>query len=109
MRGMRPRPKPIAIYARQSDDTSGLGMAVARQVQECRALARALGLGSDVELFVDNDVSATKIRKRGEYQRLLEAIKAGEHDTLLIWHNDRLHRRPIELEEFIEIAEAADL
>ena len=42
-------------------------------------------------------------------ERLLAALRGGEHDTLVVWHNDRLHRRPIELEEFIAVAEKIDL
>ena len=33
---------------------------------------------------------------------MLEAIREGEADAVLVWHMDRLHRRPIELEEFAD-------
>ena len=37
---------------------------------------------------------------------MLAGIEAGRLDGLIVWHPDRLHRSPIELEEFIQLVEA---
>lgn len=58
-------------------------------------------------VYVDNDLSAYSGKPRPEYRRLLAAIEAGEVGAVVAWHNDRLHRSPLELEEFIGVVEAA--
>ena len=40
------------------------------------------------------------------YQALLDAVKEGEVDGLVVWHNDRLHRHQRELEDFIDLVDA---
>jgi DNA invertase Pin-like site-specific DNA recombinase len=100
---------PYAIYVRQSLDRTGAGLAVGRQLEDCQALAGRLGLVGGGVAYSDNDVSATRGRRRPGYDDLLGALRRREHDTLLVWHNDRLHRRPAELEEFIAVAESCHL
>lgn len=95
-----------AIYCRISDDRTGAGLGVARQEQDCRDLAATLS-AEVVEVYVDNDISASDKRKdRPAYRALLEAVRAGQVDVVLAWHTDRLHRRPLELEEWIDACEA---
>lgn len=102
-------PERAAVYCRISDDREGRALGVARQEQDCRALAERKGW-LVAGLYVDNDISAADPRKRRpEYERLLEDIKSGLFDAVVVWDSDRLHRRPIELERFVEIAEAAGL
>ena len=36
---------------------------------------------------------------------MLAAVQTGKIDTILAWHPDRLHRSPVELEEFITLVE----
>lgn len=60
-----------------------------------------------VDVYVDNDVSAWSGKHRPEYLRLIEDLRSGEIDALVVWHADRLHRHPRELEEFIEICATA--
>jgi len=59
------------------------------------------------DIYVDNDISAWSGKARPEYQRLCDDIKAGVVDGLVVWHTDRLHRHPRELEDFITLIEAA--
>jgi len=92
-----------AIYARQSLDKSGEGTAVGRQLTECRRLAKSQGLPVAVE-FVDNDVSATK-GTRPEFARMLSLVRAGEINTIITWHTDRLYRRLRDLVDLVELAE----
>ena len=90
-----------AVYARiSSDDGSALG--VSRQVEDCRKLAD--GLGWEVaEEYIDNDVSAFSGKRRPAYERMLADLVDGFRDAVLVYHPDRLTRRPLELEKFLEV------
>lgn len=91
------------IYARiSSDDGSALG--VARQIQDCTREAERRGWPV-VEVFTDNDVSASKSKPRPEYLRLLASIESGHIDAVVVWDIDRLTRTPMELESFIIITD----
>lgn len=95
------------IYARISQDREGAGLGVKRQVADCRALSESLG-GTVVAVHSDNDTSAylTRRKPRPGYRALLDDVRAGRVDRVFVWHNDRLHRSPAELEEWIEACEA---
>jgi DNA invertase Pin-like site-specific DNA recombinase len=97
-----------AIYTRISKDREGAGLGVERQEMECQALAERLGWAV-VATFTDNDISAASGKPRPGYRAMLDAIGAGRVDAVIAWHTDRLHRRPIELEEFISLAEERSL
>jgi DNA invertase Pin-like site-specific DNA recombinase len=92
------------VYARISSDRDGTQLGVTRQLKDCRKLAESRDW-TVVEEYVDNDVSAFSGRVRPEYERLLDAIKDGVLDALVVYNADRLLRRPRELEELIAIAE----
>lgn len=95
-----------AIYLRQSKDREGNELAVDRQREDCVALCTAKGW-TPTE-YMDNDCSASN-GSRPNYQRLLTDIRAGRVDAVVVWDLDRLHRRPIELEEFISLADEKHL
>ena len=97
-----------AIYARISSDQDGTALGVARQLDDCRRLASDLGWPVADE-YVDNDISAYSGKRRPEYQRLLVDISERRRDAVIVYHSDRLTRRPIELEQFLEVATAANL
>jgi len=92
-----------AVYLRQSEDTQQTGLAVDRQRAGCLDLCATRGW-TPIE-YVDNHVSATSGKARPEYERMLADIKAGTIDAVVAWDLDRLHRRPIELEHFIDLAD----
>jgi DNA invertase Pin-like site-specific DNA recombinase len=92
-----------AVYLRQSRDTNGTGLAVARQREDCLKLCGDRGWET-VE-YVDNDTSASTGKRRAAYERMLKDIQAGKLDAVVAWDLDRLHRRPIELEHFIDLAD----
>lgn len=98
-----------AVYCRISDDRSGKEAGVTRQREDCIALVEgngwALVQDDQHDTFTDNDISAFTGRKRPAYARLVEAVTAGEVDYIVTWHNDRLHRRPVELEGLITLVE----
>ena len=59
------------------------------------------------DVYVDDDVSAYREKDRPEYRRMIEDIRAGSIDAVVVWHLDRLHRHPRELEAFFEVCDAA--
>lgn len=98
--------RSAAIYARISSDPKGEGLGVERQITDCEALAGSLGWRV-ADIYVDNDVSAWSGKARPEYERLCDDIKAGVVDALVVWHADRLHRHPRELEDFMALCDTA--
>lgn len=99
-----PRPR-AAIYTRLSRNRDGEQSAsTQRQEKACRKLAGERGW-EVVEVHVDDDVSAYKPRSRPGYSALLASIEAGAVDAVVTWAADRLHRRPVELESFVELIE----
>ena len=100
--------KEAFIYCRISQDRDGAGLGVGRQEEDCRILAEEHGL-SVVRVFVDNDISAYSGKKRPGYAEMLAALKRGEASVVICWHSDRLHRSPLELEEYIAICREHDV
>ncbi len=98
--------KAAAIYCRISSDPTGEAAGVARQQADCEALARRKGWPI-AEIYTDNDLSAYNGKVRPAYQRLLADMEDGRVDGAIVWHEDRLHRQPRELEHFIDLATAA--
>lgn len=94
-----------AIYTRISDDQTGRGLGVARQLEDCKALADKHGW-KVVKCFDDNDISAYSGKIRPGFEAMLTAMSSGEFDALLCWHTDRLYRNMGDLERVIEIADA---
>ncbi len=92
---------------RQSSDPRGDRLGVDRQRQDCIALCEAKKW-SFAE-YVDNDTSASPRKPRPAYQQLLNDIRNDAIRAVVVWDLDRLHRRPIELEDFILLADAKNV
>lgn len=97
-----------AIYARISSDQDGTALGVQRQVEDCQALADSLGWPVG-DVYVDNDVSAWSGKRRPEYERMLTDLGDRTRDAVLVYHLDRLVRRPLELEQFLPVLTAANV
>ena len=105
----------FVLYLRQSQDKTGQGVAIERQRKECLKYAKSHQIALATEpgpdgkrthvAYVDNDKSASK-GVRPEYQRLLRDIDSGRVTGVMAWDLDRLHRQPMELETFINLADA---
>jgi DNA invertase Pin-like site-specific DNA recombinase len=96
--------KPIraVIYARISEDTAGEARGVARQLDDCRALAASRGWEVAGE-FTDNDVSAFTGAKRPGYAALMAAVEAREVDRIVVYMTSRLWRSRKERAAAIEV------
>ena len=91
-----------AIYCRISLDATGEELGVTRQLEDCKALVATLGW-TIVDIYIDNDISATSGKPRPQYRRMLAAIEQGEIDVIVAWAPDRIYRRLADLEELIAI------
>jgi DNA invertase Pin-like site-specific DNA recombinase len=96
----------VGLYARISSDREGDGLGVARQLRDCERLAADKGWEVAGE-YVDDDVSAYSGRGRPEYARLLDDLRDGIISGVVVYHLDRLHRQPKELEEFFDVCKTA--
>lgn len=91
------------IYCRQSKDyLVGIG----HQLKANEKLAAERGY-EVVARVSDNDISASKARKRLGYDKLMAMVRGGELDVVQVTQMDRLYRQPIELEHIIPQIEAA--
>jgi DNA invertase Pin-like site-specific DNA recombinase len=97
-----------AMYLRISEDRTGEQLGVVRQREDCEELCRSKGWGTPVP-YIDNDTSATNGKPRPAYAQMLSDIRAGSIAAVVSWDLDRLHRRPVELEEFMQLADAKHL
>ena len=96
------------IYARISSDRDGEALGVKRQLADCHAEAERRGWPVANE-YVDNDISAYSGKTRPAYQRMLTDLREGVIDALIVYHLDRLHRRPKEFEDFVEVCDRAGM
>lgn len=81
-------------------------MGVSRQLEDCNQLAKLRGWAV-AETYLDDDVSAYSGRPRPQYERMLDDLRTGSINAVLVYHLDRLHRQPKELEEFFEVCKEA--
>lgn len=92
-----------AVYLRISSDPTGQQLGTARQRTACLALCDQRGWS--VTEYVDNDISASSGKRRPAYERMLADVRDGRIGAIVAWDLDRLHRRPIELESFMALAD----
>jgi DNA invertase Pin-like site-specific DNA recombinase len=97
-------PQLAVIYCRMSEDREGGGLGIDRQREDCEQLAASLGL-KVLRVYPDNDLSAYSGKPRPQYRQMLEDLRNGAAGVVIAWHTDRLHRSPVELEEYIDICE----
>jgi len=92
------------VYLRISSDPKDKKLGITRQREDCLKLCADKGW-TPVE-YVDNDISAASGKTRPAYERMLTDITDGTIAAVVAWDLDRLHRRPIELERFMTLADA---
>jgi site-specific DNA recombinase len=95
-------PTRVIAYARQSKDAQD---GIDRQVEDCTAVAARHGW-TVARVIVDNDTSASSRKPRPGYRELLAEIDAGGASVVVLAQaQDRLLRKPIEMEELIDLVE----
>lgn len=95
----------VAIYVRISRDRKGEMLGVERQRPPCIELVERYGWTVG-EIYTDNDVSAYSGKRRPDYERMCADLRAGAVNAVVVWRDDRLHRNPRELEDFIDLIES---
>src|SRR5688500_9482978 len=99
-----------AIYARISEDRRHFDEGVQRQRDIGREIAARKGWAvAEEDIYVDNDVKASKGSKRARegYEQLLTKLADGQLDAVVVSMEDRLQRQVIELAEFLKVCEDA--
>lgn len=94
----------VGVYVRISKDATGEGLGIARQESLCREKAAHLGW-TVAKVYPDNDRSAYSGKTRESYLAMLDDIRSGLIDAVVVYDLDRLHRSPRELESFIDLAD----
>lgn len=96
----------VAAYCRISRDRPDDELGVTRQLNDCKALVAARNWHL-FDAYIDNDAGAwdEKRKKRPQYDRMIEDVKAGRIHKIVVWHTDRLHRSMRELEDLIDLVE----
>lgn len=97
-------PTKAGIYCRISSDRNGEALGVARQLDACTEYAERNGW-TVRNTYQDNDVSATRAKRRPQYERMMKDAREGVIDGVIVWDVDRLTRKPRELEDVIDLAE----
>jgi site-specific DNA recombinase len=90
-------------YQRASRDRKEQGKSVGDQGRLNAAEVERQGW-SDAGSFTDNDLSASRYarRERADFERLIEAIRAGKGDVLVVWEISRKER---DLAVYVQIRE----
>jgi site-specific DNA recombinase len=99
-----------AVYARLSIEREASSDNVETQIEECQAHIEDQGWTVGC-ISSDSDISASKYSKkpRPGYNQLLEAVRAGGVECIVITEMPRLYRRLEELLELMHLAETTAL
>jgi hypothetical protein len=91
----------VVLYARISEDSTGEGAGVARQMEDLRALAKVRDWQVAGEI-ADNNVSAFTGTARPGYKQVLAMVTGREVDRVAVWHMSRLWRNRTERAKGLE-------
>ena len=95
----------IAAYARISDGTEGEETSTEIQLEDIRKYVELHKLKGTVREYVDVGISGFKDVVRPQYDRLIDDVRAGQVDTLVIYKIDRLTRSLREVPTIVELIE----
>ena len=101
-----------ALYARISRDKKDEGKTIEGQLDLCRALAAKNGLTVVAEYPEADGTGASeksKAQEREQFDAMLAAAWEREFDVIIAYSDDRLTRRPIELEDLIKLVDQTGL
>ncbi|ADG98415.1 Resolvase domain protein [Segniliparus rotundus DSM 44985] len=98
--------KRAGSYLRISYDQEGLELGVDRQREDNSKKAAEKGWAVARE-YVDNDLSAYSGVARPGFEQMVEDIRDGVIDAIVVWNFDRLIRIPSELETLSKVCAAA--
>lgn len=94
--------KKYFIYARKSSDSEDRQiLSIESQIQELTKIATNLKIHVVSILYESH--SAKKKHTRKVFNQMLEEIRAGKANALLVWHTDRLSRNSGDASDIIEL------
>lgn len=102
--------RKVGVYCRISKDRDKKGTGVDRQERTCRRICEEMGW-EIVGFYEDNDKSASRfgVKVRVEFVRMIEDLRDGTINAVVVYDSDRLTRIPRELEDLIEMVEVMDI
>jgi DNA invertase Pin-like site-specific DNA recombinase len=108
--GMQKLELPIraAVYLRISLDRTGLLEAPDRQREAIHKLLAERGWTTrPEEEYLDASISASSFSKKNRtaYLRMIEHMKDGRFEAVVVWDTDRLTRKPREIEDWIDFTQ----
>lgn len=92
------------VYLRQSKDRDGDGLAVDRQRDDALRIAELRDYNV-VDVFVDNDVTASGRRQRPGFEAVLAAVASGQVRVVIAWDMTRLTRNRRDTVRILEAGE----
>jgi site-specific DNA recombinase len=98
-----------AVYLRISLDQNGDGLAIDRQRDACRKIAKERGWQIVAEYVDPSNTASDKRRDRPGYNDLVSGYEAGQFTAIVCYDLDRLTRQPRQLEDWIDAAEERGL
>lgn len=101
---LQQRPLRAACYCRISSDPKDKRQGVTRQKEDTAVLCEVNGWAV-AGYYIDNDVSASNGGPRPEWTRLLDDVKAGKLDAIVVWNQDRGWRKMADLESLRPVLE----
>ena len=104
----RPGDDEAVIYLRMSQDRTGQEAGVTRQREDCEQRCRDRGW-MVAALESDNDMSASRSRRRPGFEALLEHLAAERARMVVCWHLDRLQRSRADELRLYELCQAKDI
>lgn len=92
--------------ARISKDDLRQGKGTDRQEKDIRRVSANTG-GEICEMFIEDDVPASRFnkRQRQKYNQILDLLRSGQRDRIIVYRLDRLTRIPRVLEDLIDLCE----
>lgn len=93
-----------ACYCRISSDPNDKREGVTRQKEDTAVLCEVNGW-QVADYYIDNDVSASDGGTRKEWTRLLDDVRAGKVDAIVVWNQDRGWRKMADLESLRPVLE----
>lgn len=93
-----------ACYCRISSDPKDKREGVTRQKEDTAVLCEVNGW-KVADYYIDNDVSASNGGTRPEWGRLLDDVRAGKVDAIVVWNQDRGWRKMADLESLRPVLE----
>jgi site-specific DNA recombinase len=92
------------VYRRISSDDEHDRLGVERQLPPCMKLAEAKG-AEVTRVFTDNDISASKGKRRPDYELMLQWVRDGKLDMLIAHAAARFTRNPRESLDLLDLAD----